>query len=249
MDKAGRELLLFNAFISGKKVNKADFVEEHHINDRTFERDIENIRNILAEVHSAAEIKFDKTENFYYMQGIHLHENNGLSAVEAGKEDIGFNELVKFADALDVSTDFLLGRDMDDGYTEDIEYDNMFTREALDLISGCSSSERYHLLEVATRTISGYKQFARTGFSMQYEPEKANDEVEESMRIITYKLRYLSNREQSVVLGCMKLALAQMRAKIEVLFIPFPSCEVDRNLLTFSNDLADYKSGNSRLFQ
>lgn len=26
MDKAGRELLLFNAFISGKKVNKADFV-------------------------------------------------------------------------------------------------------------------------------------------------------------------------------------------------------------------------------
>lgn len=83
MDKAGRELLLFNAFISGKKVNKADFVEEHHINDRTFERDIENIRNILAEVHSSAEIKFDKTENFYYMQGIHLHENNGLSAVEA----------------------------------------------------------------------------------------------------------------------------------------------------------------------
>ena len=70
MDKAGRELLLFNAFISGKKVNKADFVEEHNINDRTFERDIENIRNILAEVHSAAEIKFDKTENFYYMQGI-----------------------------------------------------------------------------------------------------------------------------------------------------------------------------------
>lgn len=83
MDKAGRELLLFNAFISGKKVNKADFVEEHNINDRTFERDIENIRNILAEVHSAAEIKFDKTENFYYMQWIHLHENNGLSAVEA----------------------------------------------------------------------------------------------------------------------------------------------------------------------
>lgn len=83
MDKAGRELLLFNAFISGKKVNKADFVEEHNINDRTLERDIENIRNILAEVHSAAEIKFDKTENFYYMQGIHLHENNGLSAVEA----------------------------------------------------------------------------------------------------------------------------------------------------------------------
>ena len=172
-----------------------------------------------------------------------------IKYVEAGKEDIGFNELVKFADALDVSTDFLLGRDMDDGYAKDIEYDNMFTREALDLISGCSSSERYHLLEVATRTISGYKNFARTGFSMKYDPEKTNDKVEESMRIITYKLRYLSNREQSVVLGCMKLALAQMRAKIEVLFIPFPSCEVDRNLLTFSNDLADYKSGNSRLFQ
>ena len=172
-----------------------------------------------------------------------------IKSVEAGKEDIGFNELVKFADALEVSTDFLLGREVSECYAEEIQDNNMFTREALDLISGCSSSERYHLLEVATRTISGYKKFARTGFSMQYEPEKANDEVEESMRIITHKLRYLSNREQSVVLGCMKLALAQMRAKIEVLFIPFPSCEVDRNLLTFSNDLADYKSGNSRLFQ
>ena len=83
MDKAGRELLLFNAFINGKKVNKADFVEEYHINDRTFERDIENIRNMLAEVHSSAEIKFDKAENHYYMRGVHLHENNGLSAVEA----------------------------------------------------------------------------------------------------------------------------------------------------------------------
>ena len=51
-----------------------------------------------------------------------------IKSVEAGKEDIGFNEQVKFADALDVSTDFLLGRDMDDGYAKDIEYDNMFTR-------------------------------------------------------------------------------------------------------------------------
>ena len=172
-----------------------------------------------------------------------------IKSVEAGKEDVGCNELVKFADALGVSTDFLLGRDMDDGYAEDIEHDNMFTREALNLISGCSSSERYHLLEVATGTISGYKKFDCTGFGMKYDPEKTNDKVEESMRIITHQLRYLSNREQSVVLGCMKLARAQMRAKIEVLFIPFPSCEVDRNLFMFSNDLVAYKSGNSRLFQ
>ena len=168
-----------------------------------------------------------------------------IKSVEAGKEDVGFNELVKFADALDVSTDFLLGRDMDDGYAEDIEHDNMFTREALNLISVCGSSERYHLLEVATRTISGYKKFDCTGFSMKYDPEKTNDKVEESMRIITHQLRYLSNREQSVVLGCMKLARAQMRAKIEVLFIPFPSCEVDRNLFMFSNDLVAYKSAKS----
>ena len=168
-----------------------------------------------------------------------------IKSVEAGKEDVGFNELVKFADALGVSTDFLLGRDMDDGYAEDIEHDNMFTREALNLISVCGSSERYHLLEVATRTISGYKKFDCTGFSMKYDPEKTNDKVEESMRIITHQLRYLSNREQSVVLGCMKLARAQMRAKIEVLFIPFPSCEVDRNLFMFSNDLAAYKSAKS----
>ena len=172
-----------------------------------------------------------------------------IQSVEAGKKDVDFNELAVFADALDASTDFLLGREVSECYAEEIQNNNMFTRDALDLIAECSSSERYHLLEVANRTISGYKLAACTGFYMMYDPEKTNDELEESMRIITHQLRYLSNREQSVVLGCMELALIQMRAGIDQLFIRFPSCEIDSNLLMFINHLADYKSGNSRLSQ
>lgn len=172
-----------------------------------------------------------------------------IKSVEAGKEDVGFNELVKFADALDVSTDFLLGRDVGECPAYDIEKDNVFFGEALDLIADCNGSERYHLLKVVN-TISGdYKNPGNTGFYMQYEPEKTNEDVEESMRVVTYKFRRLSNRERFVVLNGMRLALAELKAGIEVLFIPLPSCEVDSSLFSLVKELSRYKSGTSSIFK
>lgn len=172
-----------------------------------------------------------------------------IKSVEAGKEDIGFNELVVFADALDVTTDFLLGRNVGECPAEDIEYDNMFTREVLDLIAECSGSERYHLLKVVNTISVDYKNPGNTGFYMQYEPEKTNEDVEESMRIVTYQFRRLSNRERFVVLNGMRLALAELKAGIEVLFIPLPSCEVDSSLFSLVKELSRYKSGTSLIFK
>lgn len=83
MDKAGRVLILFNALIRGRKINKADFANNYGVNERTFDRDIEAVRNILAEIHSSAEVLFDKLENHYYMKNWSEHESRGLSAIEA----------------------------------------------------------------------------------------------------------------------------------------------------------------------
>lgn len=172
-----------------------------------------------------------------------------IQSVEAGKEDIGFKEFVVFADALDVTTDFLLGRDVGECPADEIEEDNFFISDTLDLIADCNGSERYHLLKVVNTISVDYKNPGSTGFYMPYEPKKTNEDVEDSMRIVTYQFRRLSNRERFVVLNGMRLALAQIRAGLELLFIPLPSCEVDTNWLSFSQYLADYKSGNFRLVE
>lgn len=83
MDKAGRVLMLFTSLIAGKKINKADFANSYRVNGRTFDRDIEDIRNVLAEIHSGSEINFNKSENCYYMTEWNSRGGKGLTAVEA----------------------------------------------------------------------------------------------------------------------------------------------------------------------
>lgn len=83
MDKVSRVLMLFNSFIKGAKINKADFSNRYEINGRTFDRDIEAIRNFLAEVNVHVEIQFDKAQNVYYMPNIHIYDDRKMGSIEA----------------------------------------------------------------------------------------------------------------------------------------------------------------------
>ncbi len=63
MDKISRILMLFHKFTQGEKINKTDFSKLNGISERSFDRDIEDIRNFLAEIHAAGEICFNKADN------------------------------------------------------------------------------------------------------------------------------------------------------------------------------------------
>ena len=79
MDKVSRTLMLFHALTQGEKVNKADFAKRNGISERSFDRDIEDIRNFLAEIHAAGEILFNKADNVYYLSD---WNNRKLSSIE-----------------------------------------------------------------------------------------------------------------------------------------------------------------------
>jgi len=55
--------------LNGQHVDKASFSVEHSINERTFDRDIEDVRLFLSEIYSCNEVIFDKQSNSYYLTG------------------------------------------------------------------------------------------------------------------------------------------------------------------------------------
>jgi predicted DNA-binding transcriptional regulator YafY len=66
MDKALRVTILYSHLMDGERMNKDAFCMEYGISTRTFDRDIEIIRNALSELYSAREVVYDRKTNEYY---------------------------------------------------------------------------------------------------------------------------------------------------------------------------------------
>lgn len=65
-DKNTRILRLYDDLINGKVVNKTTFSINCKISERTFDRDIQDIRLFLSEKFSPTELLFDKSKNGYF---------------------------------------------------------------------------------------------------------------------------------------------------------------------------------------
>lgn len=67
--KTTRVLELYQAFLSGRLINKQEAAEQYHVNARSIQRDIDNIRDFLAEQCAkegiVRKIEYDKKENGY----------------------------------------------------------------------------------------------------------------------------------------------------------------------------------------
>lgn len=68
-DKNTRILMLYHQLLNGEQIDKTAFSIEHGINERTFDRDIEDIRIFLSESYSGNEVNFDRQTKSYYMTG------------------------------------------------------------------------------------------------------------------------------------------------------------------------------------
>lgn len=69
MDKVTRVLTLYTELLKGEKINKTIFSFQHNCSDRTFDRDIEDIRLFLSESFSPMNLNYDKISNTYYIEG------------------------------------------------------------------------------------------------------------------------------------------------------------------------------------
>ncbi len=67
MEKAHRVLLLFYRLLKGEHIHKVNFAFEHHVTERSVERDIQTIRNCLEEQHANMSLLFDRKNESYYL--------------------------------------------------------------------------------------------------------------------------------------------------------------------------------------
>ena len=66
-DKNTRMLNLFYKLILGYKVNKQLFCLEEGITERSFDRDIQDVRSYLSEKQPYCKVLYDRVNNNYYM--------------------------------------------------------------------------------------------------------------------------------------------------------------------------------------
>lgn len=66
-DKVTRILILFYNLCEGKYVNKKEYCVEHGIAERSFDRDIEDIRLFLNEIYSGNDIVYDRNNKSYHL--------------------------------------------------------------------------------------------------------------------------------------------------------------------------------------
>lgn len=68
-DKITRVLTLYHQLYTGRHIEKTSFSVEHGINERSFDRDIEDIRLFLSESYSGREVVFDRETSTYSLTG------------------------------------------------------------------------------------------------------------------------------------------------------------------------------------
>lgn len=65
-DKSTRIMSLYHQLLSGIKVRKQTFCLENGINERSFDRDIEDVRLFLSDMQPYCELIYDRSEKIYY---------------------------------------------------------------------------------------------------------------------------------------------------------------------------------------
>ena len=66
-DKSTRILALYYQLITGQVVRKQTFCVEYNITERTFDRDVEDIRMFLSDEQPYCELLYSREDNSYYL--------------------------------------------------------------------------------------------------------------------------------------------------------------------------------------
>lgn len=69
-DKVTRMLSLYYQLFTGKTISKQSFCVEHDITERSFDRDIEDVRLFLSEEQSYCELQYSRRDNVYYLSNV-----------------------------------------------------------------------------------------------------------------------------------------------------------------------------------
>lgn len=77
--------MLYHRLLSGEHIDKAAFSLEHNITERSFDRDIEDIRLFLSEIFSSRELLFDKERRTYHLTGEQPQYIDRMEAVAIGR--------------------------------------------------------------------------------------------------------------------------------------------------------------------
>lgn len=67
IDKNTRVLIMYHQLLTGKRVRKQSFCVEQCITERSFDRDIEDVRIFLSEEQPYCELIYDRVDKYYYL--------------------------------------------------------------------------------------------------------------------------------------------------------------------------------------
>lgn len=87
--------MLYHDLMNGYFINKETYCIEHNINERTFERDIAEVRNFLDEIFSQREVSYDKQNGVYFLSGRITKPLDKMEAIAIVKTLLESGTLIK----------------------------------------------------------------------------------------------------------------------------------------------------------
>ena len=88
MDKITRILLLYRRFMHGDLINKYETSLEFGISERSFDRDIQDIRLFLSEAYSNLELEYDEKRHGYCIKNLNIRRDITIEEAQAKFKDI-----------------------------------------------------------------------------------------------------------------------------------------------------------------
>lgn len=135
-DKHTRVLSLYHQLLTGIKVRKQTFCLENGINERSFDRDIEDVRLFLSEMQPYCELIYDRIDKIYYLshtvgRTLSGEESLFLSNVLLTQKNVRNDELIGMLGNLINNTDSLRRNEICKYLEMKLKYNRKVTNNAI----------------------------------------------------------------------------------------------------------------------
>lgn len=203
--------------------------------------------------------------DFRNICGLSIHElavrigenSEYVKNVESGNISIGIIDAKKISEALNVTVNMLLHQYLDEdvmvseynknlhpgNYTTDDVFDDVYIKQALDIIADCSDAECSFISKTISFVYDAYSNGISHGVTIKFQEDDQYSDVESCMSHTVNCLQWISVRDRAFMVNAIELSLKQIRAGMMFAYIPFPSLDVHKNMVLISESIDHNCSG------
>ena len=168
--------------------------------------------------------------------------------VESGNVSVGIKDAIDFSEAIGIDINMLLfpyqndsnkeasADNNDEALNHEDDNEDAFMNEksvkrAIEIISECSDAECSYIVKMIPFVYDACADGVANSVTLDYDDDEQYSDVESCMSFIYSYFHEVTARDRVFLVSAIELSLAQIRAGMGFTYIPFPSAEINPQML------------------